>query len=152
MLMTSSSLTKAQKQLKTWYRQINQFLKEKLKIHLHPQKSIIQSIYQGINFVGFIIRPNYSLVRRRTVGNLKRKLWQFNQMPIPENEEIFNERLEEILSVINSYYGQFKHAQTFNLRKSIYQKHFKILKSYLQPADQNFSHFRLKGKTKSLFK
>jgi len=140
------------KQLKIWERQINQFLKEKLKIHLHPQKSILQSIYQGINFVGFIIKPNYSLVRRRTVGNFKRKLWQFNQMPIPENDGIFNEQLEKILAVVNSYYGQFKHANTFNLRKSIYQKHFKVLKSYLQPADQNFSHFRIKGKIKSLLK
>jgi len=84
---------------------------------------------------------------------LKRKLWQFNQSPVPKNTEIFNEQLEKILAVINSYYGQFKHAHTFNLRKSIYQKHFRILKSYFEPADQNFSYFRIKKnsmKTESL--
>jgi len=141
------------RQLKIWHQQLNQFLKEKLKLHFHPKKSTLQSIYQGINFVGFIVKPYYSLVRRKTVRNLKRKLWQFNQSPVPKNTEIFNEQLEKILAVINSYYGQFKHAHTFNLRKSIYQKHFRILKSYFEPADQNFSYFRIKKnsmKTESL--
>ena len=132
-------------QLKIWHQKLNQFLKEKLKLHFHPKKSVLQSIYRGINFVGFIIKPHYSLVRRKTVGNLKRKLWQFNQAPLPETAEIFNEQLQQILAVINSYYGQFKHSHTFNLRKSIYQKHFRILKSYLKPADQNFSHFKIKN-------
>ncbi|MEA2113563.1 MAG: RNA-directed DNA polymerase [Patescibacteria group bacterium] len=129
------------KQLKLWGQKLDQFLKEKLKLHFHPQKSILQPIYGGANFIGFIIKPHYSLVRRRTVGNLKRKLWEFNQTPLPETAEIFNEQLQQILAVINSYYGQFKHAHTFNLRKSIYQKHFGVLKSYLKPADQNFNHF-----------
>jgi len=132
------------KQLKIWHEQLDKFLKEKLKLHFHPQKSILQSIYQGINFVGFIVKPHYSLVRRKTVGNLKRKLWQFNQMPLPETAEVFNEQLEKILAIVNSYYGQFKHAHTFNLRKSVYQKHFKILKTYLEPVDQNFNYFRKK--------
>ena len=132
------------KQLQIWQKQLDQFLKKNLKLHFHPQKSIIKSIYQSVNFVGFIIRPHYTLVRRKTIGNLKGKLWKFNQAPIPETTEFFNEQLQEILSVVNSYYGQFKHAHTFNLRKSLYQKHFKILKTYLEPADQGFNYFRIK--------
>ena len=131
-------------QLRLWRRQIDQFLNEKLKLELHPQKTILQSIYKGINFVGFVVKPRYTLIRRKIVGNLKRKLWQFNRLPVPETDEIFNERLQKILAVVNSYYGQFKHAQTFNLRRSIYRRHFGILKTYLEPADQNFHYFKLK--------
>ena len=134
------------KQLQIWHKQINQFLKDNLKLHFHPKKTTLQSIYQGINFVGFIVKPHYSLVRKKTIGNLKRKLWEFNQMSIPENTESFEKNLQNILSVINSYYGQFKHAHTFNLRKSIYQKNFKILKSYLKPENENFNYFCIKEK------
>ena len=139
-------------QLKIWEQQLNQFLKEKLKLHFHPKKSILQPIYRGVNFVGFIVKPHYSLIRRKIVGNLKRKLWEFNKRHVileeakrPIESRDNNEQLQQILAVINSYYGQFKHANTFNLRKSIYQKHFGILKSYLKPADRNFSHFRIKS-------
>jgi len=131
------------RQLKLWRQQINQFLKDKLELELHPQKTVLQSIYKGINFVGFVVKPRHSLLRRRIVGNLKRKLWRFNHSPVPENEEIFSERLDKILAVVNSYYGQFKRADTFNLRRSIYNKHFGVLKSYLEPDSQNFNYFKL---------
>ncbi len=137
-------LSQNQQQLKDWSKQIDNFLREKLALKLHPDKTILRSVNQGINFVGFIIKPHYSLIRRRIVGNFKRKLWQFNQNPLPKNAKIFNKQLTEILSVINSYYGQFKHANTFKLRKSLYQKHFQVLKAYLQPADENFNYFQLK--------
>ena len=134
------------KQLKVWHKHLDIFLKKNLKLHFHPKKTILKSIYCGINFVGFIVKTRYSLIRRKNVGNLKRKLWEFNHKSIPENNEIFEEQLQEILSVINSYYGQFKHANTFNLRKSIYQNHFIILKSYFEPADENFNYFRVKSR------
>ncbi len=132
--------------LKIWNRQIDNFLRYRLKLKIHPNKTILNPISQGVNFVGFIIKPDYSLVRRRTAASLKSKIWRFNQQPFPQNYLKFEQELKQILSTINSYYGQFKHANSFKLRKSIYQKHFKILKSYLQPIDPNFSYFQLKKK------
>ncbi len=140
-------IDKDKNKLEFWHKQIDNFLRKKLKLKLHPEKTILNSIYQGINFVGFIIKPNYSLVRRRTAASLKAKLWRFNQKPIPKNSLKFEQELNQILSTINSYYGQFKHARTFKLRKSLYQKHFRILKIYLQPIDLNFSYFRIKKKS-----
>ena len=130
-------------QLKLWRKLVAQFLNDRLKLQLHPNKTVLQSIYKGVNFVGFVIKPHHTLIRRKIVGNLKRKLWQFNRLPFPENEEIFSERLENILAVINSYYGQFKHAQTFNLRRSLYKNHFGVLRSYFEPVDENFSYFKI---------
>jgi len=40
------------------------------------------------------------------------------------------------LATINSYYGHFKHASSFNLRKDIYENHLGNLKEkFLPKAD-----------------
>lgn len=136
------------KQLKIWGRQLNQFLKEKLKLELHPQKTILQSIYKGINFVGFIVYPNHTLIRNRIVRKFKNKLWLFNKKILSLNLEHpirlwtpeLRDDFQEIFATVNSYYGQFKHADTFCLRRHLYEKHFNILKLYLLPSDKNYSH------------
>lgn len=136
------------KQLKIWEQQLNKFLKEKLKLHFHPQKTILQSIYKGINFVGFIVYPNHTLIRNRAVRKFKNKLWLFNKKILSLNLEHpvrlwtpeLRDNFQEIFATINSYYGQFKHADTFRLRQHLYEKHFGILKIYLIPVDKNYSH------------
>jgi len=136
-------------QLKIWQRQLNQFLKEKLKLHFHPQKSTLQSIYKSINFIGFIVKPNYILIRNRTVKNLKRKLYLFNQKilsldlihPIRLWTPELCDDFRQIFSTINSYYGLFRHVDSYRLRKHIYEKHFGILKIYLIPVNRNYDYF-----------
>jgi len=139
-----------QKKLKFWRKQIDGFLKKRLKLKLHPKKDISQPTTQGINFLGYINKPDCTLVRNRTVRSLKSKLWHFNQkilsshpnQPLrlwtPELCEQFN----QIRSVINSYYGLFKHANTFRLRKHLYEKHFNVLELYLEPDSNDFNYFR----------
>ncbi len=136
------------KQLTLWKKQIDYFLKKELFLKLHPHKTVQQSIYKGINFVGFIVKPNHCLIRKRTVHNFKEKLRQFNEMAYPASKEIFQERLENILSIVNSHYGQFCQANTWHLRKSIYIKNFGILKIYIQSIDTNFSYFQIKSFSK----
>jgi hypothetical protein len=137
-------ISRDQKELSFWKKQISAFLENRLSLKLHPQKSVQQTVYHGINFVGFIIKPKYTLIRRRIVVNLREKLAEFGARPIPASPEEFAIRLENISAVINSYYGQFLHADTFNLRKSLYYKHFVVLKTYFKPADKTFSVFQLK--------
>lgn len=135
---------KNHRQLKIWKRQIDLFLEKNLRLKLHPKKSVRQSIYKGINFVGFIVKPSYCLIRRRTVNNFKEKLRKFNESPMPDSPEIFQEQLKNISAVINSYYGQFRHADTLRLRKSLYAKYFGVLKSYFEPSGINFDYFKIK--------
>jgi hypothetical protein len=150
------------KLLLKWQKLIAQFLERKLKLHLHPKKQILQSISHGINFLGYIIKPDYILSRKRIVSNLRKKLHYFNKLidenasPIPEEVKLqFQTKLflpeknhllifttaKQAQATINSYYGHFKHANCFKLRKSLYYKYFKELKNYLKPANKNFSHF-----------
>ena len=132
------------RQLQIWKKQIDIFLKKELKLSLHPKKSVQQSVYRGMNFVGFIVKPGYTLVRRRTVNNLKEKLREFNNRPIPNSSNSFQKNLNDILAAINSYYGQFRHADTSRLRQSVYIRYFGVLKSYLEPSGADFNSFRIK--------
>jgi hypothetical protein len=147
-------LGKDTKTLVSWQKEIQIFLQEKLKLTLHPKKLIIQHQSKGINFLGYIIREKYLLVRRRIIKAFKRKLYFFNHLVDPQNFSVadppsilklskyyFKKELvpplipdlvllQKMLAVINSYYGIFSFANTYNLRKTLYEKHFHHLKKY----------------------
>lgn len=143
--------------LTNWQKEIQKFLQEKLKLTLHPKKIIIRHKSKGIDFLGYIVREKYILVRKRTVKSFKRKLYFFNHLVDPENFPVadppaalkiskyyFKKELippitldlallQKMLAVINSYYGIFSFANTYNLRKTLYEKHFHRLKKYFLP-------------------
>jgi len=139
------------KQLIERRNKIDDFLQNNLKLAIHPKKQVLQSIYKGANFIGFIIKPRHIFIRNRIVRKLKYKLWRFNQIYANDSTfdnpyAIFNnqkiiEDFKEIFATVNSYYGQFGHANTFKLRKHLYEKHFGILKIYLIPVNKNYDHF-----------
>lgn len=133
---------------------IDSFLQKKLGLTLHPNKDIYNSVYSGIDFVGYIVKPKYTLVRKRIVQNLKTKLHYFNQgmllvsqnqkqQAFPLSSPPAKEDLEKMLAMVNSYYGHFKHANCYNLRKNLYENHFGELKKYLVPIDDCYSYFNL---------
>jgi hypothetical protein len=141
--------------LKAWREQINSFLKHHLDLELHPKKDKIGSVWQGINFIGFLVKPNYTLVRKRSVSKVKEKLHYINkgllivtnnqrQEALPLSQPPAPDELERILAVVNSYYGHFRYADTFKLRKNLYEKHFSMLKKYLEPAGDNYFCFKIK--------
>ncbi len=57
------------------YRQIIcEFVQNKLALRVHPDKQFIIPVGNGIDFVGYIIKPDYVLVRRRVVDNWRHGL------------------------------------------------------------------------------
>lgn len=142
-------LHKNPRQLRAWSDKIDVFLQKKLNLALHPEKTVLKPVKTGINFVGYIVKPQYTLVRNRTVKKFKNKLWKFNQKILTTNPvqpiRLWTPELrlefQKMLAVINSYYGVFKHADTFKLRRHLYEKHFNILKIYLAPANEDFDYF-----------
>jgi hypothetical protein len=125
-------LGKDMNQLKFWRDEIEKFLTIQLQLQLHPEKQIFGSVYSGIDFLGYFIKPDYILCRKRVVKELKRKLffYQSSLSEHPTKEEIF-----QITQTINSYYGHFRQANCYNLRRNIYEKHFGILQKYLIPQN-----------------
>lgn len=112
---------------------INAFLKDKLRLELNSNKIKIQSLDKGIDFLGYFIKPDYALIRQKVVNRLKNKLSCVNFADVNSLNEL--EYLNKNLAMINSYYGHFKHAESFNLRKNIYNNYLGEFKGAFLPKE-----------------
>ncbi|MBI3330375.1 MAG: hypothetical protein HYZ81_27160 [Nitrospinae bacterium] len=68
-------LSADQAQLEDWERQLEPFLAERLHLQLNARRRL-RPVADGIDFLGYITRPDYLLVRRRVVGALRARLNQ----------------------------------------------------------------------------
>jgi retron-type reverse transcriptase len=144
-------LSQDKQQLQYWQQRIREFLLQKLKLKLNPTKTKIASIYQGIDFVGYLVKPHRVYVRNKTVNQVKTILGCFNQGMLwvhnhqRQEAAAFKtkptpEQITYLQAALNSYYGHFRQADSFKLRKHLYQQHFGTLKKYLK-AVNNYQHF-----------
>jgi len=160
--------------LNDYLKQIKIFLKKELNLEINQSKTIIQPSFKGINFLGYIVRKNYLLIRKRSIKSFKRSLYFFNHLIDPKkfpnanpphNSKLvksFKSKeiippikidhiiLNKILATINSYYGIFSFGNTYKLRKSLYQKHFHHLKKYFQAKNKDWKSMKI-NKEKDLF-
>jgi len=93
---------------------ITDFLKTKLALEIHPQKIFICKLHRGIDFLGYIIFPNYRLIRTRT----KRRIFAKLKQRIKEYKlgKINDITLEQSLQ---SYLGVLSHASTYSLSQQL---------------------------------
>jgi|SRR3989344_370965 len=75
-------LHESKEQLTLWKELIDRFLRQKLKIELHPQKSKVIPLSKGIDFVGFRNFYYYRLARKRNIRKMQKKIIEL------ENKEI----------------------------------------------------------------
>jgi len=104
-------LHKSKIQLELWKNEIDNFLIEKLRLQLHPDKSKIINLSRGIDFVGFRNFYHYRLLRRRNINKIKSKLQDFREENIPK------EKFDEIFQGWNAY---AKWGNSYNLRKNFF--------------------------------
>ncbi|MCX6107895.1 MAG: RNA-directed DNA polymerase [Proteobacteria bacterium] len=145
-------------QLNRWKAEISTFLGQDLALKLHPKKTLIQPTHRGCDYLGYIVRPHSIQVRRRAVKALRRRLYFFNHLldpvafphfnPPPNNRYGRDIRagmiklpllptvglLQNMMQVINSYYGTMGHANSYHLRRSIYLNQFHRLQKYFVPG------------------
>ncbi len=79
-------LSSNKKQLMTWKKEIKKFLKNKLKLQLHPQKSHIINLSNGIDFVGFRNFYRFRLLRKRNIKKMQEKIKQYTEGKITESK------------------------------------------------------------------
>lgn len=103
--------------LQKYILQIDNFLKNNLKLSLHPDKIDIRKYYQGIDFLGYISFPYFRILRtktkRRIFKKLKQKTIQLKQNKILK--ESFNQ-------TIQSYLGILKHCNSYRLQQELENK------------------------------
>src|SRR3989344_6588762 len=106
-------LHESKEQLEIWREEINSFLKEKLKLELHNQKSKIISLSNGVDFVGFRNFYHFRLLRKRNIRSIKKKVDKY------KIEEISKDRILEIFQEWNAY---AKWANSYKVRRKIISK------------------------------
>jgi len=104
-------LSKDMEELKQYRTEIDKFLTNKLKLTLHPKKQKIGLIQTGIDFVGYFIKPDYVLVRRRVVGEMKFRMEKLKDRP-----------KEEQKACLDSYLAHLRWANSFGLRQKLEQQ------------------------------
>lgn len=60
-------------ELEQWEARIHTFLLDRLRLQLNERRKL-RPVSDGIDFLGYIVRPDYLLVRRRVVGALRERL------------------------------------------------------------------------------
>ena len=65
---------------------INNFLKQKLKLELHPEKSKVISLHNGVNLLGFKVFYHYKLPRKSNLRKFEKKLNNFYTLTPRERE------------------------------------------------------------------
>lgn len=93
---------------------INEFLKEKLALGLHPQKICVRKWNQGIDFLGYISFPHYTIVRTKT----KRRIFQKLKTKKKELVKGFIDN-QSFNQTVQSYLGILKHCRGEGIRRKI---------------------------------
>ena len=120
--------------LLTWKDAIDEFLRDRLKLRLNHKRQSLQPVSNGIDFLGYIVRRDYVLIRRRVVNNLKAKLETYKGQLIKKESPYIRilydyQLLEKLCATLASYFGHFRWANSHRLTTSLIQKYV-FLKQY----------------------
>ena len=96
---------------------IREFLYNRLKLALHPQKLSIRKYRRGADFLGYVILPHYRLLRNKTKHRVFRKLRR-------RVGEYLDGKKDEtkLFSSFNSYLGVLSHADAYELGEELKNK------------------------------
>jgi len=130
-------------QLKDWQNKITNFLKESIYLDINTKKTILEDTTKGIDWLGYIVKLDHILIRKRIVKNFKRKLFEYNQILSKKDPSL--ELIYKILATTNSYFGYFSHADTFNLKKHLLENHFQEIQKYIEPKDTHLISLQIKS-------
>jgi hypothetical protein len=141
-------LHESKEQLEKWKIKINAFLKEKLKIELHPSKSHVLRLNGGINFLGFRIFYYNKLLRKSNIKNFERK---FNHLKILYDEGIINR--DKVIEILEGWMAYASHGDTYKYRKQIlknFNRDFPYQKEKRINSKIKYRNFILKVKESEL--
>lgn len=106
-------LHESKEQLEIWKNEISDFLRSRLKLELHPDKSKIVSLSNGVDFVGFRNFYHFKLLRKRNIKKMRLKVRKFGRGK-------FN--YKEMIEVFEGWNAYAKWANSSKLRKEILRK------------------------------
>jgi len=87
--------------LKVLLPEVAEFLRERLKLNLHPNKVILKKLRQGVDFLGYVVLPYHRVLRTKTKRRILKKVNAKN---------------------LQSYLGILKHCNAFEIKQKILNK------------------------------
>jgi hypothetical protein len=136
-------------ELAGWEAEITTFLRDELGLALNPRRRL-RPVADGVDFLGYVVRPAYRLVRRRVVNGLYQRLaaaersLPIGQLPparmpgIPTGAGQWfaypEPLLERIGQWLNAYWAHFAHADSHRLRQRVLAR-FSWLGAYFRFTD-----------------
>ena len=160
-------LSDSRDELFRWEAEIGAFLQRELQLELNANRRRLLPVSNGIDFLGYIVRRDYLLVRRRVVGNLRRKLEQYEQLlvqPMAERVRYLFERstLDALSATLSSYLGHCNYAASYRLVASLWRRYpylheyfafdpqrWRLVRRYVTPKTfisvrRQYTYFRLR--------
>ena len=140
--------------LRGWRARIEAYLQDNLALELNP-KQRLAPVSNGVDFLGYIVRRDYRLVRRRVVNHLKAKLRAYEACLVAERNGVhwyrFDEpQLDALAATLSSYLGHLKPASSRRLWRSLWRRfgflenyfdfdarQWKLVRKYSMPAHLN---------------
>ena len=108
----------SKKELRELFTDIRHYLKDELKLTIKHNWQIFHTFVRGVDFLGYRFFGDYTLMRKRTCKNMKRKLLKIKKkQTINPNYEL----TEKDISTMASYNGWLKYCDSYRLRKKYYE-------------------------------
>ncbi len=110
------------------YGKIERFLLDQLGLQLHPKKKRLYPAHQGIEFIGFVIKPGRTYLRNASLSRCRQKVraWEHKGAPVDEPT------LTKIGESMTSYLSMLRNVDGYRARKTLCQ-HFNNLFIYPDP-------------------
>lgn len=96
---------------------LSEFLKQKLKLEMHPQKLTIEPWHRGIDFLGAVLFPWHEILRTKT---RKRLLQRVDQSVVLYKQDLIE--YEKLRAMVASYMGVISHVKSRKLKKQIIKR------------------------------
>ena len=109
-------------QLQLWQDQIERFLGEKLRLSLKPDIRL-RRLTDGLDFLGYVIHPTHTLVRRRAVAHATEAFADWERGHVRGNIiTATSTELRRIRNQAASFDGHFRHANSHRLRAGMHKR------------------------------
>jgi RNA-directed DNA polymerase len=95
-------LSEDKERLTGFVSKVGNFLKEQLKLSLHPEKIILKTVHSGIDFLGWVHFSDYRVLRKTTCRRMFKRI---KERPVD--------------ATLNSYLGLLKHGNTKKNRERV---------------------------------
>ncbi len=102
-------------QLTEWRETIREFLATRLRLVLHPNKSLVFPVEVGLDFCGFRLYPTHRRLRRSSVGRFVQRFRR--QRAAFRRGEL---SLEEMTTSVKSWIAHAAHGDTWRLRRRLF--------------------------------